>query len=123
MTFVALKLILANAFGWVVANWRMVAILAAIGVIAIASIFFVRGCSQRKAQLNEKELQQVHEAIETKERKKMEEVFVAVEVKEKEIDANVAYSNTQVVNAIAEAKKKASEMSNDELAAYLESLK
>jgi hypothetical protein len=120
---IALGLFIKNIAGWIYANWRMVAILAAIGVIAIASIFLVRGCSQRKAQLNEKELQQVHEAIETKERKKMEEVFVAVEVKQKEIDANVAYSNTAVINAVADAKKKVAEMTDEELASHLESLK
>ena len=118
-----MSLILANIIGWIYANKRMVAILAAIVLIAILAVVFGRGCNSRKAQLNEKELQQVHEAIETKERKKMEEVFVAVEVKEQAIDANVAHSNVQVVNAIAEAKKKASQMTDEELAAHLESLK
>ncbi len=116
-------LFLANAWGWVLAHKRTLAILGAILLIALLSILLTRSCGQRKAELNEKELQQVHEAIETKERKKMEEVFVAVEVKQQAIDTNVAYSNTQVVNAIADAKKKVSEMSDEELAAYLESLK
>ena len=77
-----MSLILANIIGWIYANKRMVAILAAIVLIAILAVVFGRGCNSRKAQLNEKELQQVHEAIETKERKKMEEVFVAATAQE-----------------------------------------
>lgn len=105
------------------AHWRTVATLAAILIIALASILFVRSCGQRRVELNEKELQEVHEAIETKERKKMEDVFVQVEVRQAGIDANVAYSNTAKVNAIADAKEKVKVMTDDELAAYLESLK
>lgn len=112
-----------KAATWLASHWRMVAILAAIVLIAILAIVFGRGCNSRKAVLDEKLNQEVHEAIETKERKKMEDVFVKVELDQKAIDANVAYSNTATVNAIHEAKKKVEAMSDSELEAYLESLK
>ena len=118
-----MSLILANIIGWIYANKRMVAILAAIVLIAILAVVFGRGCNSRKAQLNEKEHQEVHEAIETKERKKMEEVFVQVEVKQAQIDANVTNSKAATVNAIADAKDKVKAMSDEELANHLESLK
>ena len=123
MTYLAIKLFIVNTLGYLQAHWRTVAILAAILLIALASILLTRSCGQRAVKLDEKELQQVNEAIETKERKKMEEVFVAVEVKQQEIDANVSGSKAQTVNAIADAKKKVEAMTDEELANYLESIK
>lgn len=101
---------------------QMVAILAAILVIALLSILLTRSCG-RKPVLNEKELQEIHEAIESKERGKMEDAFVKVEAKQAEIEANVTNSKAIVVNAQYEAKKKVEAMTDEELAAYLESLK
>lgn len=118
-----MSLILANIWGYVWAHRRTAAILAAITLIALLSILLTRSCGQRRVELNEKELQQVHEAIETKERKKMEEVFVQVEVKQAQIDANVTNSKAATVNAIADAKDKVKAMTDEELAAHLESLK
>ena len=111
-----------KAATWFASHKRTVAILAAITLIALLAVVFTRSCG-RTPKLNEKELQQVHEAIETKERKKMEEVFVQVEVKQQEIDANVANSKAATVNAIADAKDKAKAMTDEELANYLESIK
>ena len=116
-------MILASITGWLAVHWRMAATVGGFIIVAVLVIAFGRGCNSRKAVLDEKLNQEVHEAIETKERKKMEDVFVKVELDQKAIDANVAYSNTATVNAIHEAKKKVEAMSDSELEAYLESLK
>lgn len=117
-----ISLVVANVFGWIWAHKRMVAIGGAIVLVVILAFAFTRSCRNRPV-LNEKELQEVNEAIETRERKKMEEVFIKVEAKQAEIEANVTNAKVETVNAIADAKKKVSEMSDEELAAYLESLK
>lgn len=120
---IALGLFIKNVAGWIAAH-KTVSILSAIVVILILTLLFNSYCGGKpKPVLDEKLNQEVHEAIETKERKKMEDVFVKVELDQKAIDANVAYSNTATVNAIHEAKKKVEAMTDEELAAYLESLK
>lgn len=118
-----ISLVIANVFGWLWAHKRTIGVIVAVAVIAVAVLVIAKSCGRGKPVLNEKELQEVNEAIETRERKKMEEVFVKVEAKQAEIEANVTNAKAETVNAIADAKKKVSEMSDEELAAYLESLK
>lgn len=102
-------------------HWRLFAI--SVLVIFVAVFGLMKACSKPKVRLDEKELQQVNEAIETRERKKMEDAFVKVEAKQAEIEANVTNAKAATVNAQAEAKKKVQAMTDDELAAYLESIK
>lgn len=118
---------LLSGLTWVI-NWarnhKTAAILSAIIAILIFVLLFQTYCGGKsKPVLDEKLNQEVHEAIETKERKKMEDVFVKVEAKQAEIAANVSNSEAIVVNAQYEAKKRVKEMSGSELEAYLESLK
>lgn len=106
---------------FVKAHWRVFAIALLVMVVAVFGL--MKACSKPKVQLDEKELQQVHEAIETRERKKMEDAFVKVEAKQAEIEANVTNAKAATVNAQAEARKKVQAMSDDELSDYLESIK
>jgi hypothetical protein len=120
MTLLAIQLFLKNAFGWAYANWRIV-----LGVFLLVFVFaFVhRQCNRPpKVQLNEKELQQVKQAIETQERRELEEAYVLVEVKQEEINANVANGRVETINKTTEARKEAQGMSIEELEAYLEGM-
>jgi hypothetical protein len=118
---------LLSILTWIV-NWarknKTAAILSGIVAVLIFVLLFQTYCGggKSKPELDEKLNQEVHEAIESKERKKMEEVFVKVEAKQAEIESSVSNAKANTVNAIAEAKKKVSEMTDAELAAYLESL-
>lgn len=71
-------------------------------------------------KLDEKAIQKAQDAITKKDREAMKQILVESDVAEKKIDANVANASADTVTAYAEARKKANEMSNEELAAELE---
>ncbi len=105
---------------FIIDNWRVVVTGLAILLVLIAAILTYRGCKARRATLNQQEIIELQKAIATEDRKVMEKILVDSDVREKRIDENVANAKTETVNAIAEAKKKASQMSNEELASELE---
>lgn len=80
----------------------------------------MRGCFRAKPKLNQQEIIELQKAIATEDRKAMEKILIDSDVREKQIDGNVVNAKMDTVNAIADAKKKASQMSNEELAAELE---
>lgn len=100
-----------------IARWILVGVVVC---VLIAGVIMFRSCGGRKVKLNEKQIQDAKIAIAENDRQAMEKVLVESEVAEKQIDDNLANAKTETVNAIHEAKKKASEMSNAELAAELE---
>ena len=110
-----------KAAAWLASHKRTVAILAAITLIALASILLTRSCGQRRVELNEKEQQEVRDVIETRERDKMEAKYIELEVKNANIDANVAGNKAETVNVIANARTEVKKMTDEELAAFLES--
>lgn len=112
-------LILANAFGFVVEKWRWFAVFAAI-VLAFVLLGFIFRAFHKSPKLNQVEIVKSQTAIATQDREEMTKILVDSDVREKNIDANVAYANTEVVNAQAESKKQWSTASNDEMAAELE---
>lgn len=101
-------------------NKRITLIGLAIFVLLIAGIFTYRGCKARRARLNQEEIIKLQKAIAESDRQAMEKILVDSDVREKKIDENVVNAKTDTINAIADAKKKASQMSNEELAAELE---
>lgn len=107
---------------FIIDNWRVVLIGLAILVLLIAGVFTYRGCKARRIKLNQQELIELQNVIDTGERKKQEEFLVKVKVNEKQIDANVANSKTAEVNAIHDAKKEVSQMSDEELRLALEEM-
>jgi hypothetical protein len=112
-------LFLANAWGYLVAHWRTVAILAAILVIAIASILLTRSCGS-KPKLNEAEIQKAQQAIAVEDRKQMVEILTSSDVREAAIDGNVSNAKADTVNAIHEARHKWQNATDDEIKAELE---
>lgn len=83
----------------------------------------IKGCFTRTPKFNEDEIRRAQKAIAEDNRKEMVEVLAQSEVREKNIDANVANAKVETVNAYTEARKKYSEMSNDDLARELEARK
>jgi hypothetical protein len=93
-------------------------VLPIIGIL-ILTIWFTRACN-RPPKLDEKAIQRAQQAIAENDREKMKEVLAESEVREQNIDANLAMADRQKVEALANARKKAEQMSNEELAAELE---
>jgi len=77
----------------------------------------MKGCFKAKPKFNEKEIFEMNQAIERQNRKEMEEVLAQSEVREKNIDGNVANAKMDTINSYAEARKKYSEMTVEELQA------
>lgn len=100
-------------------NKRITIICLAILVLLIAGVFTYRGCKARRVRLNQQEIIDAQKAIATEDRKAMEKILVDSDVREKQINENLVNAKTETVNAIAEAKKKASQMTNEQLAEEL----
>lgn len=111
------KNIVLGIVDFVVSYWKIVIPLIAIIIIVV---FIQRACKAHSARLNEKQIVAAQQAIAKQDREEMTKVLVESDVQEKQIDQNVADAEVQKVAAIAESKKKAEAMTNDELAAELE---
>jgi uncharacterized membrane protein YvbJ len=107
------------AIDFVVAYWRWFVIFTAV-VLVFVLIGFIFKAFHHAPKLDQKQIQRAQTAIATQDREEMTKVLVESDVQEKKIDANVAYANTETVNAIADSKKQWADKSNDELAAELE---
>ena len=79
----------------------------------------MKGCFRAKPKFNEKEIFEMNQAIETQNRKEMEEVLVQSEVREKAIDGNVVNAKKDTINAYADARKKYAEMTPEQLQAEI----
>ncbi len=110
-----LTLFFANALGFLAAHKR--AVLIALGVLAVLVLVLVafKSCSP-KPKLDQKEIIQAQQAIETNDRKKMVEVLAASDVREQGIDNSIL----QAENATEQAKQSYSDKSNSDLALELE---
>lgn len=114
------SLFIANIFGWVVSHWRPVAIGAAIAVIAIASILFVRSCGKRAVKLDEAAIQKAQQAIAERDQKAMVEVLAESDANEAVADATSVNANVIKVNALKESRDKWNNASLEEMQAELE---
>lgn len=117
MTFlVAIWLFLKRVFFFCIDNWKVV---LPIVLVLVGGIFLLRACN-KPPKLDQEAIIRAQDAIASREKAKMEEAFAQIEVKDQNIDANVAFSETKKLNALAEARRKAREMSNEDLARALE---
>jgi len=117
-----MSLFLANIIGWVIANWRLMAIVAAVVGFLILFGFVMQSC-EKKPVLDDVQIQKNQDAVASGEREKMEEALVESRVTEKQINANRADADNQRLKAKDDARKEARAMSNEDLAKTLEGLK
>lgn len=97
--------------------------IAVVGLVVLVTAIFVFKACNRPPKLNEKQIQKVQQAIDKQERTEMVETLAQIEVEQKNIDANLAKSDTEKLKAFDEARKKAQSLSNEQLAEALEALK
>lgn len=100
-----MSLIFANIIGYLYANKRTVAILAAILVIGLASILFIKWLSKPTVKLNEAEILKGQIAIEQHDEEALREVLVTSDVREKVRETSVMNAEANTVNAIHESRK------------------
>lgn len=115
-----MKLVFLNIIGWIVANWRLVAI--TVGVVAVLIVFgmVMRSCNNQPVKFDEKTIQEAKTAIAEQDRQKMTEILANSAVVEKQINANLANADNEKLKTLSEARKRAAAMTNEELAAELE---
>lgn len=108
-------LFIQNAFGWIVAHWRLVAGagVALILMIGVALVF--RACN-KPPKLNQKEIIEAQQAIEKNDRKVMVEILTNSEVREQGIDNSIKAAE----EATEKAKQNYQGKTNAELAAEIE---
>lgn len=107
---------------FVIDHWKVTVPVILIAIV-LGWVVVSRSCGRPAAKLNEKEIQESVTAIEQKNDAKLKETLVNAAVREKNIDADVANGRVEKINAIAEAKKKYSNMNTSELAGEIEKLK
>lgn len=97
---------------------KLVSVGTVLGLIAIVALgLWAHSCwNSHKAKLNEKQIIAAQQAIAKDDRKEMVEILAQSDAAEAETNATVANAKADTVNAIAESKKKAETMSNQELA-------
>lgn len=116
LTLAGIGFFLKRLVYFVIDHWKIILPVIAILIIGI---FVYRACN-KPPKLDEKAIQKAQRAIAENDRKAMEEVLIESEVAEKQIDQNLANADRQKLEAISEARKKVSQMNNEELAAELE---
>ena len=116
ITFLTIWKFLKGVFHFAIDNWKVV--VPAIVLIFIV-VFVYRSC-HKPARLDEAAIQKAQQAIAEHDRDAMVKILAESDVAEKHIDETLANAKTETVNAVAEAKKKANAMTNEELAAELE---
>ncbi len=105
---------------FIAARWRPVAISVVCLIVLFYLLFAIRSCFNKPPKLDEKAVAEARAAIEQRNDEKLREILVEAEVKENRIDANVANSDAETVNAIYEARRKYANMNTSDLAAELE---
>ena len=113
-----------NIFGYLLSNWRKVAIVVVAAVLLSLLSLGGRWCFKKTPpKLNEAEIFEAQKAIAENDRKVMEKVLVESDARDAEINATAANATTDKVNAIAESKKRWANASEEEMAKELEARK
>jgi len=114
---------IAGLFGWDISKvqrWVFFSLVVLLSIAALVIGLWISRLFHHAPKLNEKQITAAQQAIATNDREQMTKILVDSDVAEKQIDANVAYSNTQTTNAQAESRQKWSQASNEEMQAELE---
>ena len=112
-------LIFANIIGYLYAHWRIVASVAAFLVIVVLSIVLIRSCGHRTPKLDQGQIIKNQQAVASQDRKQMQDAYVESKAKEAATDESVGNVKAAAVNAAVDARRDARQMTNDELAKYL----
>jgi uncharacterized membrane protein len=104
---------------FIIDNWRVVLIGLAILTVIIASGLTYRWCGNRKAKLNEQQIQKAQDAVKTRNDEKLKQILAEADTAEENIDAGIKQAEINTANA----KKKYDHLSSDELAKELENRK
>lgn len=108
---------LLNMFGWMAAHWRTVAILAAIGLVALSSILFVRSCLNKPAKLNETEIQRGEQAVKENNDKELKEIVTNSIMREKIADEVAANGTADKEKIIQETNRQWANANREDLQA------
>lgn len=111
---------LLNWAGWLLAHWREAIIVVALLAVFVVGVMTTRSCYKKPIKLDEAAIQKAQKAIQESDRKAMIDVLAESDAKEAQIDAAVANSKAEAVNAAAESRKRNSQLTNDQLARALE---
>lgn len=112
-------LTILNIIGFIREHWRSFAIALCGCLLATMFLGLVRSCN-RPPKINEKEIQKAQEAIAKRDRAEMIEVLAKSEADEKQIDANAMDASGRTANAVSQARRQVSELTNEELAREIE---
>jgi hypothetical protein len=117
-----MPLFVLNIIGWVVANWRLLVGVA--GAVALLIVFglVMRAC-EYKPKFDEAQIRKNQEAIASRDRELMEKAAEESRVVEAQIDANRADAENRKLKTLEDARREIRQMSNEQLAEYLENLK
>lgn len=116
----AIILIIKNIAGWLSLHWRTTAICGAVAVVLIAVLVLSRSCGKKTPKLDQQAVQKIQDAIASGDRQTRIEVLAESKGKEAATDQDVANAKVIQVQTTQQAKKDASQLSNDELAAELD---
>lgn len=108
-------LIAANIFGFIVAKWRVIAVIIGLFVVIFGTAVLWKRCNP-PPKINEKDILKAQNAIATGDRERQIEVLAESDTAEDAIDSNIK----AVENAREAAKKNYAGKSNEEIAAELE---
>lgn len=104
---------------FIIDNWRVVVTGLAILVVIIAAMFTYKSCTKPKVKLDEKQIQEVHRAIETRNEDRLKTILAEADTKDDNIDAGLKQAELNTANA----KKNYDGLTIEQLQAEAESRK
>lgn len=122
MTWAAISLFLANAWGFAYAH-RVLLIYAGILLFAAIGVASLFGYCRSQPKLDEVQIQKANEAIKTGNDNALREVIVESTVRVQGIDANLKAVDANANKAIEDIKKSVDAMDRDALQAEIERLR
>lgn len=115
-----MSLFFANIFGWFVGNWRWLLPLVAAVIIVGFIGFGLSKCGSSSPKFDEERIRKNQQAIATQDREVMEKAFEESKLDEAKIDQNRADAENKKIETLSTARKDVKQMTNQELADYLE---
>jgi hypothetical protein len=102
----------------VVDHWR-VALPVILASAIVLYVFFHYGCSKPAPKLDQEQIIKNQQAVASQDRQQMQDAYVESKAKEAATDESVGNAKAAAVNAAVDARRDAQQMTNDELANYL----